>query len=75
MSAVGISDINNLCGCLEFSNEATKNKIQPIISLDLQFQIFLPNEDFHYAFIYFNELKHQIGWKIENHVKIRMQLL
>ncbi len=44
MSAVGISDINNLCGCLEFSNEATKNKIQPIISLDLQFQIFLPNE-------------------------------
>jgi DNA polymerase-3 subunit alpha len=44
MSAVGITDINSLSGCLEFCNEAAKNKIQPIIGLDLQFQIFLPNE-------------------------------
>ena len=44
MSSVGIADINNLSGCLEFCNEAVKNNIQPIIGLDLRFQIFLPKE-------------------------------
>lgn len=44
MKAVGIADINNLCGSLEFCNEASKKKIHPIVGLDLQFKIFLPNE-------------------------------
>ena len=43
MPAIALTDMNNLCGALEFSNEATKNKIQPIIGVDLNIEIFLEN--------------------------------
>jgi DNA polymerase-3 subunit alpha len=41
MPAVAIGDLNNLCGSLEFCEEAAKKKIQPIIGIDLSIEIFL----------------------------------
>ena len=43
MPAIALTDMSNLCGALEFSNEATTNKIQPIIGVDLNIEIFLEN--------------------------------
>jgi DNA polymerase-3 subunit alpha len=43
MPAVALTDMSNLCGALEFSNEAAKNKIQPIIGVDLNIEIYLDN--------------------------------
>ena len=35
LKAIGISDSNNLCGALEFSESIAKNKTQPIIGTQI----------------------------------------
>lgn len=45
MPAIALADINVLCGVLEFSNYATKAKVQPIIGIDLNVEVYRKNRD------------------------------
>ena len=45
MPAVALTDKNNLCGALEFANYATKDKVQPIIGVELTIESHLETRD------------------------------
>lgn len=44
-NAVGLADLNNLFGVLEFSNACKSNNIQPIISAEFELSFSLPNSE------------------------------